>query len=90
MFDWRARAAFYWLVGPFVVIGSVVSYKTDSDISRVRLCGKNCGSYGGPVLCRRRLHWFADGGPPNESMQRLAVRHITAHYSSTLIQGTAL
>lgn len=24
MFDWRARAAFYWLVGPFVVISSVV------------------------------------------------------------------
>ena len=23
-FDWRARAAFYWLVGPFVVISSVV------------------------------------------------------------------
>ena len=24
IFDWRARAAFYWLVGPFVAIGSVV------------------------------------------------------------------
>lgn len=24
IFDWRARAAFYWLVGPFVVIGSIV------------------------------------------------------------------
>jgi len=24
IFDWRARAAFYWLVGPFVLIGSIV------------------------------------------------------------------
>jgi len=24
IFDWRARAAFYWLVGPFLAIGSVV------------------------------------------------------------------
>ena len=62
IFDWRARAAFYWLVGPFVAIGSVVIItKQVPTFSSLGRAGANRGNYRLRLLHSHGGAWGENG-----------------------------